>query len=280
MKRIATSFFALFLMVWTIQAQELPQPSPYAEVMQRVGLTDVSIEYSRPGVKGRVIFGDLEPYDQVWRTGANASTKIEFSTDVKIGGVEVKAGKYSIMTMPGKDMWKVYINTDLSVQEGTYKAENNVAEITVKPMMSDKSVESLTFWFANVIGESADLMFAWEKTSWSIPIVVAAKETAMKNIEDKINEVENAYGVYNNSARYYLDNDLDLNKALAWSKKSVAISQQFWNVHTLSKIQYAMGNKKEAIKTAELSLKLSEEANYQPYVKMNKENIARWSKEK
>ncbi|MBL4707158.1 MAG: DUF2911 domain-containing protein [Flavobacteriales bacterium] len=278
MKKIATSFLALFLMVWTLQAQELPQPSPYAEVMQRVGLTDISMEYSRPGVKDRVIFGDLEPFDQVWRTGANSSTKIEFSSDVKIGGVEVKAGKYSIMSMPGKEMWKVYINTDLGVQEGSYKAENNVAEVSVKPIKTDKTVETLSFWFSNVKGESVDLMFAWENTSLVIPIEVAAKEAAMENIDSKIKEIENAYGVYNNSAKYYLTNDLDLEKALAWSEKSVEIAQKFWNVQTLSKIQYAMGNKKEAIKTAELSLKLSEEADYQPYIKMNKENIAKWSK--
>lgn len=278
MRKIALGFLTLILAVGMLQAQDLPKPSPYAEVMQRVGLTDVSLEYSRPGVKDRVIFGDLLAYDKIWRTGANASTKIEFSTDVKIGGVAVKAGQYSVMSMPGKDEWKVFINSDLGVQERTYKAENNVAEITVKPMKSDQKTETLSFWFANVTSESADLMFAWENTSLSIPIEVAVKEAAVQNIENKIKEIENAYGVYNSSARYYLDNKMDLEKALEWSKKSVEISEKFWNVYTLSLIYEAMGNKKEAIKTAERSLALAKEAKYDPYIKMNEENLAKWAK--
>lgn len=278
MNRIKLGVLALSFGVFSLQAQELPKPSPYAETMQRVGLTDVTVKYSRPGVKDRTIFGDLEPYDQVWRTGANAATKIEFSTDVNFGGTDVKAGTYSIMSTPGKDMWKVYLNTDLGVQEGSYKAENNVAEVSVKGMGTDDMVESMTFWFANVKDESADLMFAWENTSWSIPVKVKATEQALKNIDAKIGEIEGAYGVYNTSARYYLDNNQDLTKALAWSEKSVEIEAKFWNVYTLSLIQAAQGNKKEAIKTAERSLELAEKAKYQPYIKMNKDNIAKWSK--
>ena len=123
------------------------------------------------------------------------------------------------------------------------------------------------------------MVFEWEKVKWVLPIQVKVEEQAMKNIEDEINKIENAYGVYNRSARYYLDHEQDLDKALEWSKKSVSISPQFWNVYTLSLIQHAKGDKKAAIATAERSLKLSEEASYQPYVKMNKENIEKWKKE-
>lgn len=277
-KKIKLSFLAMFVTVCTLQAQELPKPSPYAEVMQRIGLTDVTVMYSRPGVKDRTIFGDLEPYDQVWRTGANSSTKIKFEGDVNFGGTAVKAGTYSIMSVPGKGEWKVMLNTDLGVQEGSYKAENNVAEVTIKGMSTKEKVETMTFWFANVKSDVADLMFAWENTTWSIPVKVAVEEQAMANIKDKINEIENAYGVYNTSARYYLDNNKDLDQALMWSKKSVEIAEKFWNVYTLSLIYEAKGDKKEAIKTAKRSLELSEAAKYQPYVKMNKDNIAKWSK--
>jgi|TARA_B110000503_G_scaffold129173_1_gene201112 hypothetical protein len=278
-KKLSVSFLALFLMVFTIEAQELPQPSPYAEVMQRVGLTDVAVKYSRPGVKDRVIFGELEPFGSVWRTGANSATKIVLSTDAKIGGKEVKAGTYSIMSTPMKEgSWKVAINTDLDVQEGSYKAENNVAELDVEVMETADKVESMTFWFANVKPGSMDLMFAWENTSWSIPIEVDFKAMASKNIEEAIEETKSAFRVYNSSARYNFDNDLDLNKALEWSKKSVEMNATFWNVYTLSLIQNKLGMKKEALAAAKKSLELSNKAEYQPYIKMNTDNIAKWSK--
>ena len=277
MKKIKLLAIALIAYTFSATAQDLPQPSPKAEVEQTVGLTEIEIEYSRPGVKGRTIFGDLEPYDQVWRTGANAATKISFSTDVNFGGVEVKEGTYSVLSMPGKTEWKVMLNSDLAVTENSYDAEKNVAVVTVKGMESDMT-ESMLFTFDNIKDESADLIFEWDKVKWMIAIKVASKDAAIKNIEAKINEIENAYGVYNSSARYYLNAGLDLDKALAWSKKSVAISSKFWNVYTLSLIYEAKGDKKMAIETAKKSLKLSEEANYQPYVKMNKENIEKWGK--
>ncbi|MEQ8623732.1 MAG: DUF2911 domain-containing protein [Vicingaceae bacterium] len=276
-KKIKLSLLGLFIAVG-VQAQDLPKPSPYAEVMQRVGLTDITVMYSRPGVKDRVIFGGLEPFDQVWRTGANQSTKIEFTTDANFGRVDVKAGTYSIVSIPGENEWKVMLNSDLGVQEGSYKAENDVASVTVKPMESDEKTERMTFWFANVTDESADLMFAWENTIWSIPVKVEAKEIAMQNIKDEISKVENAYGLYNSSARYYLDNNQDLDQALEWSKKSVSISEKFWNVYTLSLIYEAKGDKKMAIKTAEKSLELAKAAEYQPYIKMNTDNLAKWKK--
>jgi len=280
MLKQAKLFLSLFAFLsFGMYAQELPQPSPYAEVMQRVGLTDVTIKYSRPGVKDRVIFGDLEPFDQVWRTGANSSTKIELSSAATIGGTKVEAGTYSIMTMPNEaGNWKVYINTDLGVQEGSYSAEKNVAEIDVKAMKTDNKVETMSFWFANVKTGSADLMFAWENTMWAISIVVDYKEMASKNIEEAIAETKGAYKIYNNSARYSLDNELDINQALEWSKTSVEMDERFWNVYTLSLIQNKLGMKKEALVTAKRSLELSEKAEYQPYIKMNKENIAAWSK--
>ena len=277
MKKIKFFAAAFLGLAISVDAQELPVPSPYAEVEQRVGLTDIEVEYSRPGVKGRTIFGDLEPFDQVWRTGANAATKITFSTDVNFGGVDVEKGTYSIVSIPGKSEWKVMLNSDLNVQEGSYKAENDVAMITVKGMESDHT-ESMLFMFDNVKEESVDFIFEWEKSKWIIPIKVNAKDAAIKNIEEKLSEIENAFRPYNSSARYYLDAGLDLEKALMWSKKSVEMDERFWNVYTLSLIYEAMEDKKNAIKTAERSLELAVKAEYQPYIKMNKDNIAKWSK--
>ncbi len=278
MKKLFTLFSAV-LVVAAVYAQDLPQPSPKAMVMQTFGLTDVTIEYSRPGVKGREVFGDLVPFDQLWRTGANSATKITVSTDVMIGGKELKAGSYSIFTTPGKDSWKVMFNTNASASTGQYDAANNALEIEVKPMTAE-ATERLMFSFRNVTDNTTDVHMNWATTAISFEISADASAQAEKNIKAEIAKVEGAYGVYNSSARYYYDNDKDLEQALAWSKKSVEISAKFWNVYTLSLIQHKMGDTKNALKTAEQSLKLSEEAKYGPYIKMNKENIAAWSAKK
>jgi tetratricopeptide (TPR) repeat protein len=278
MKKLFTLSFAV-LITAGVFAQDLPQPSPKAMVMQTFGLTDVTIEYSRPGVKGREVFGDLVPFDQLWRTGANAATKITVSNDVMIGDKALKAGSYSIFTIPGKDSWKVMFNTDATASTGRYDEANNAVEIDVKPMEAP-STERMMFSFRNVTDNTTDVQLNWATTAISFTMSADASAQAVKNIENEIAKIEGAYGVYNSSARYYYDNDLDIEKALAWSKKSVEIDAKFWNVYTLSLIQHKMGDTKAALKTAAQSLKLSEEANYGPYVKMNKENIAAWSAKK
>ncbi len=277
MKKINLLILVFLTAIFSLNAQDVPVPSPYAEVMQRVGLTDVTIEYSRPGVKDRKIFGGLEAFGEVWRTGANAATKITFSTAVNFGGVDLEAGTYSIMSIPGEKEWKVMLNSDTRVTEGSYKEENNVAVVSVKSM-HNKTTETMQFTFQNVKDESADLVFKWEAVMWMIPIKVQAKEMAIENIKKKINEIEGAYGVYNSSARYYLNADMDAKQALEWAKKSVEIESKFWNTYTLSLCYEAVGDKEMAIEIAKKSLQLSEEAEYKPYIKMNKENIEKWSK--
>lgn len=258
-------------------AQEVPVPSPYSEVMQRVGLTDVKVEYSRPGVKDRKIFGDLEAYGEVWRTGANAATKITFSTNASFGGQMVEAGTYSIMTVPGEENWEVMLNSNLKVTERSYDPEMNVVATEAQSMKNDMT-ETMEFSFQNVTSNSADLVFKWEETMWKVHIEVESQKLAEANIEAAIKELDNAYDVYYTAAKYYLDEKIDSEKALQWAKKSVELQEKFWNVYTLSLCYEAVGDKKMAIKTAENSLKLSKEANYAPYIKRNEENIAKWSK--
>ena len=275
-KKIKLSLLGLFIAVG-VHAQDLPKPSPYGEVMQRVGLTDITVMYSRPGVKDRTIFGGLLSYGEVWRTGANASTKIKLTTDATIGEKMVEAGTYSIFTIPTENEWKVVLNSDVNASEGSYKAENNVAEISVN-VSDNEMVETLTFTFANVKEDMADLVFEWASTTWSIPIKVEVTEMAMENIKGKMNELERAYGAYNSSARYYYDHDQDIDQALKWSKKSVEISAQFWNLYTLSLIQHKKGDVKAAIATAKKSKAMAEEAENKAYVERNEKNIADWSK--
>jgi len=269
---------AAMAFTFSAQAQELPAPSPYAEVMQRVGLTDVTIEYSRPGVKGREIFGGLLKDGIVWRTGANATTTITFSTEATIGGEKVEAGTYAIFTKLTANNWVLLLNRDTKASEGTYDASKDVAKIALKVEKTNSLVENMTFSFVNTQINSAELKFEWENSTWSVPIEVESKKMAMKNIEDKMKEGDVSYGTYHASASYYLSNNIDLDKALEWSKKSVEMSPQYWNTMVLSKIYAAKGDKKNAIKTAKKGIELSEAAGSEVYVKMNKENIEKWSK--
>lgn len=277
MKKLFTLLSAALISV-AIYAQDLPQPSPKAMVMQRVGLTDVTIEYSRPGVKEREIFGDLLPFGELWRTGANGATKFTVSTDVMIEGKALKAGSYSIFTIPGEASWKVMFNTNATASTGQYKAEENAVEISVKPMTAE-ATERMMFTFRDVTDKSTEVQLNWATTAIKFNVKADPSVQAEENIKAEIAKIEGAYGLYNNSARYYYDNNKDLKQALAWSKKSVEIKAQFWNVYTLSLIQHKMGDLKGAIATAERSKKLAEEASYGVYIKLNEKNIAEWTKE-
>lgn len=278
MKKIKLLLLSVFSFAMLANAQELPQPSPFATVMQKVGLTDVTIEYSRPGVKEREIFGGLLAFDKVWRTGANAPTQFITSSDLTIDGKVLPAGTYSLLSIPGEEEWTVIFNKNEKASEGKYKQDEDALRVQVKPFEMEDT-ETMTFWFANVKEDQADLMFAWEDVAWKLPIKTSVDEMAMANIEKKMKEIEEPYGVYNASARYYLEHDKDLDQALSWSKKSVSISPEFWNVYTLSLIHHARGEYKEAIAAAERSLKIAEEIKYDTYIKLNKENIEKWKKE-
>lgn len=261
-------------------AQELPQPSPLAKVSQRVGLTDINLEYSRPSAKGRVIFGDLVPFGEVYRTGANASTKISFSTDVVFGGRMVPAGQYALYTIPGKTEWTIILHKNTTYWGvGDYKEEEDLLRLTVKTKVVPMT-ETFTIEFNNFRDEMADLTIRWEKTSMSVTINCNSVEQSKTNIISKLSEIENAYSVYNKAARYYVDSELDVKQALIWAKKSTSIEEKFWNVYTLSLAYAANGDYKNAIVSAEKSKALAMEVDYQQYVNMNDDNIAKWKKMK
>jgi hypothetical protein len=275
MKKI-TILFAALILGSSLMAQKLPQPSPTGKVEQVVGLTDVTIEYSRPGVKDRVIFGDLVPFDKVWRTGANRPTKITFSTDVKINGQDLAAGTYALLSFPGKDSFTFVFSKNLDSGEGNYKESDDALRVKarIEPVAH---TESLTFNVANLRDASASICLSWEKTMACMDLTVAVDEEALKNIDAKIKEIEGAYGVYNSSARYYLENNKDPKKALEWAEKSTGIQETFWNLITLSKAQAANGDYKAAIATAQKGVTKSTEAGNDAYVKMHQANIAEWT---
>jgi hypothetical protein len=261
-----------------VKAQELPQPSPMGKVEQKVGLTNVVITYSRPSAKGRVIFGDLVPFGEIWRTGANKATSISFSSDVKIGGKDVKAGTYSLFTIPNAQEWTIIINKNTELWgSDDYKQEEDMVRIMVKPTVNSLT-ESMTFTIDNLETKKADISLAWDKTKISFPIEVEFDVQAMDNIKAKIEEAEDAFSIYNGAARYYIENNKDVKQALEWAQKSVNMKAEFWNLLTLARAQAANGMYKQAIETANKSKVKSIEAKNTAYEKRANDGIAEWTK--
>ncbi len=277
MKKLSMLAAGLFFCVGAF-SQSLPKPSPKGIVMQEVGLTDVRVEYSRPSAKDRTVFGELVKYDQMWRTGANMATKISFSTDVKVNGKDLPAGEYSLFTIPGKESWQVMFNTNpnLSGTSG-YQDSEEALKVTVNPEQAS-FVETFTIDFNNLRSDAANLCLSWETTQVCLDLTVEVDELADENIQAKINEIENAYGVYHSSARWYLERGKDPAKALEWAKKSTEIRPLFFNLHTLALAHAANKDYKGAIKAAELSKASAQEAGWDAYVKMNDEKIQEWKK--
>lgn len=264
----------------TINAQiKTPQPSPAAKMEQVVGLTDVTVEYSRPAMKGRTIFGDLVPYGEVWRTGANSNTKIMFSDDVTIGGKELKKGTYALYTIPNATSWDVIFYSDATNWGNPAKwDESKVALKTNVPVvpMSNK-IESFTLTFDNISNDAAVLGIVWENTYVGVKFEVPTDKTTLKSIETALGgPTKNDYF---QAATYYHTTGKDLKQALEWMKKATAGDDPaFWYLRRMSLIQADLGDKAGAIATAKKSLAAAEKAGNADYVKMNKESIEEWTK--
>lgn len=256
---------------------QTPAPSPSAKVTQMVGMTEVSIEYSRPGVKDREIFGGLVPYGQIWRTGANAATKISFDKDVMLGGQEVKAGSYAILTVPNKSEWKFNLYPYESGNFGTYVEKEPAVSFTAKTTNTAKSMWSFTMEIADVQTDGANLMVKWDKTAVSVPIAVHTEKQVMASI-DRVMAGPGANDYYR-AASYYHDAGKDLKQALAWIQTAnKGDNARFWTLRREALILADMGMKKEAISTAQRSLEMAEEAGNKDYVRMNEASIKEWSK--
>ncbi|MFT7343633.1 MAG: hypothetical protein ACI9XP_000207 [Lentimonas sp.] len=258
-----------------------PQPSPTASIEQMVGLTEVEIEYSRPGVKGRTIFGDLLPFGEIWRTGANSATLIEVSDDVKIGGQAVPAGQYALYTIPGAEEWTVIIHKHLeNWGAGGYDKTQDLCRFMVKPTKLNDKVESFTIDFSNFTTNSANIELKWENTMISFLMETPTDAAVEKQIKSQLVD-QPAAGTYYSAASYYLEKGENLDKADVWIDK--AISQRpeaFWYVHAKAKIQAAQGKTKEAVVTAEKSMALAKAAEDDyGYVK-NNENLIKELKAK
>ncbi len=254
------------------QALKTPAPSPLQTVKQAFGLGEVSIEYSRPGVKGRVIFGDVVPYGKIWRTGANATTKVTFTDDVKLEGNVVKAGTYGLYTIPAKDAWDVMLTKDLTLggNVADYKTSEEVLRFKAKATAMPMVFENFTINMDAITPSSARLMLMWDKTAVTINMSTEIDDKIMKNIEVLL---KNDTRPYFQAAGYYYDNNKDLNQALTWVNKAIESNPAFFVVHLKAKIQLKMKDNKGAIETAQKSLALAREAKNDDYVKLNEKLI-------
>ncbi len=270
-----------FTMSYAVNAQiDTPAASPFSKVEQKVGLTDITIEYSRPGVKGRKIFGGLESYGVVWRTGANARTKITFSDDVTIAGQTLKAGTYAIFTKPGEETWEVYFYTEYKGNGAPRDWDDSKVAVktTVNVQPIPFVVETFTIDINNIRNSSANIDLVWEQTYITIPFEVPTDAKVSANIDRVMGGP--GFGDYYAAASYYYGSGKDIAQAKKWIDKAMGMTDnpRFWQLRQQSLIYAKAGDKKGAIALAKESLAKAEKAGNAAYVKMNKESIAEWMK--
>lgn len=279
MKKLILSLFVVAL-TSSINAQiKTPAPSPFQKIEQKIGLTDITIEYSRPSMKGRKIFGGLEDFGKVWRTGANANTKIIFSTDFMIDGKSLKKGTYALYTIPGKTTWDVILYSDASNWGTPRKWDETkvAAKVKVTPYELPMNIETFTISFDDLTNNSAVLGLMWENVYVGLKFETPTDIMVSKNIE-KVMNGPSANDMYA-AAVYYLQSGKDITKAQEWIDKAVKMTSKeprFWFLRQQSLIHAKAGNKKGAIKAAKQSLKYAEENGNAGYVKMNKASLKEW----
>lgn len=275
MKKTCLIVCILAFAIATNAQLKTPAPSSTQTIKQDFGLGSIELSYSRPGMKGRKIFGDLVPFGKVWRTGANGATTLTFADEVIIGGQKIPAGKYGLLTIPNKDSWTIIISKQLDVtQPAAYKQESDVVRVQAKPMAVKNKAESFTMQFANVKSNSIELHMMWDQTDVTLPItndidakIMAQISEAMKTADEKT--------PYFSAAMYYMENGKDLNKALEWFNKSVEQNPKaFWAYYQRANCMAKLGKKQDATESANKSIELAKEAKNDDYVALNQKLLA------
>jgi hypothetical protein len=274
-----TLLLLLFVPFYSMAQVSSPKPSPSATINQTVGLTDIKIEYSRPAMRGREVMGNLVPYGELWRTGANANTKISFSDPVTISGVEIPEGTYALYTRPGKQMWEVFF----------YKKSDNwslpkvwdVNQVAVvsesKVSKTDDTVKSFTIGLNNITNNNVELSISWENTKVTTLIEVPTVKKTMASIDKALSNNPKASDYYM-SAVYFLNSGLDLNQAKNWMEMAIDNgNNKYYHLRQYSLILAGLGDNKAAIEIAKKSYELAEIAGNGDYLKMNKDSIDEWS---
>jgi len=270
MKKLLTIVAIALCSSTMAQTLNTPAPSSTQTIKQNFGLGSIELSYSRPNLKGRTAIGDLVPFGKVWRTGANSATTLNFSDDVVIGGKTIAAGKYGLVTIPGKESWIIIITKQLDVTSpSAYKEENDVVRVNATPAATKEKTETFAMQFGNIKSSSCDLMLTWENTSVALPISADVDTKVMKQIENIMTKDNLPYF---NAAMYYMDNGKDLNQALAWFNKAVESNPSaYWVQYQRANCLVKLGKKAEAIAASTKSLELSTTAKNPDYVKLNED---------
>lgn len=269
MKKIFLLAVASCLFIYS-EAQQLntPQPSPTANIKQNFALSNIEISYSRPGVKGRKVFGDLVPFGKVWRTGANNATTITFGEEVMIGGKKVAAGKYGLLTIPNASEWTFIISKQTNVTSpADYKEDQDVVRVTAKPETTPFAIETMMISIDDITSNSCSIGLGWEKTWASFEVKADVESKVMEQIK---NSMEKDNKPYFNAALYYIDNGKDLNKAVEWLDKAYAQNPEaFWVLYQKARAQKMLGKKTDAVATSNKSIDLAKKAKNDDYVTLN-----------
>lgn len=258
----------------SVNAQlKTPAPSPTQTLKQDFGLGSIEINYSRPAVKGRKVFGDLVPYGAIWRTGANNATTLQFSDEVSIGGVTLAPGKYGLLSIPDKEKWTLIISKQTDVTSpSAYKPEMDLVRVTASVEKLKYDVENFTIAINDIKPNSCQLSLSWDKTQVNLPITTDIDSKIMSNIA-KVMQGEKP--PYYNAAMYYMENGKDLNQALAWFDKAIeATPGAYWVHHQRANCLAKLGKSAEARAAAEKSKELALAAKNMDYVKLNEKLLA------
>jgi hypothetical protein len=258
---------------------DFPAASPACTLKQRVGLTDIEIVYSRPGVKNRTIYGGIVPYGQVWRTGANQATKVTFSTPVKLEGTDIPAGKYALYTIPDEKEWTVIIHKDTAATIFNYNPTNDLVRFKAVPVKLAEPVETFTIEVGDIRDDSATLNLVWEKTRVPIRLELDLVSKLVPQIEAAMASPDKKQaGLFFQAATFYYNHDLDLKKALDWVNAGLADNPRiaYEMLHLKAQILAKQGDKAGAIAAAKQSseLAIKAEGPGSSFVKMNQDLIA------
>jgi hypothetical protein len=270
MKKNLTLTIMLCAFTFCCYSQNLvtPQPSPTEEIKQNFGLSQIEVSYSRPGVKGRKIFGDLVPYNKVWRTGANAATTITFGDDVTINGTKIPAGKYGLLTIPAENEWTVIFTKQTDVTNAAaYKQDQDVLRVEVEKYQLPFSIESFTISFNNISGNSCNLELMWDSAYVQMPITTDVDTKVMKQINQLMGSDNRPYF---QSALYYIDNGKDLNQAVEWLDKAIAQNPDgYFIYYQKARALAKLGKKQDALAASNKSIELAKAAKNDDYVALN-----------
>jgi len=268
--KLVLVLFVLVVLGENLNAQglKLPQPSTPQTISQDFGLGKITVSYSRPNVKGRKIFGALEPYDKVWRTGANSATVVKFTEAIKVEGKDLAAGEYALFTIPGKTEWTIIFNKGVKEWGAyTYSEANDVLRVKVKPIALKDKVETFTINFANVYDTSAQMQLSWENTLVNVNLSTSVDERVMANIAEAMKGDKKPYF---QSAIYYYSNGKDLKTALEWMNEAEKqMTDAPWVKLWKGRVQLKMGDKAGAAKSAKEGVEIATKIKNDEYIRLN-----------